>query len=96
MSNQTRINKRIENAELKFQEEQIQAAQAAEAITKAIAVVEEYRSELTDEQYSDVMARFEEQKQGITDFLLKARDKYANKLIALGNPVVELEPEDLP
>lgn len=96
MSNETRNNKRIANADIKFQKEQLQAAQAAEQLSKAIAVVEQYRDELTTAQYAEVMGRFEEQKQEISDYLLKARNNYASKLIALGNPVIELEPEDLP
>lgn len=87
----------IANSEEKFQKEQLQAATAAEQLSKAVAVVEQYREELTDLQYEEVMARFEEQKKEIEQFLLKARDKYAQKLKELGDPTLDfgLEDEDL-
>jgi hypothetical protein len=97
MSNDKRKTKWIANAEAKFQKEQLQAATAAEQLTKAVAVVEQYREELTDLQYKEVMERFEEQKKEIEQFLLKARDKYAKKLKELGDPTLDfgLEDEDL-
>lgn len=95
--NDKKTLKRIANAEEKFQKEQLQAASAAEQLTKAMAVVEQYREELTDLQYEEVMARFDEQKKEIEQFLLKARDKYAKKLKELGDPTLDfgLEDEDL-
>jgi hypothetical protein len=97
MSNDKRKTKWIANAEAKFQKEQLQAATAAEQLTKAVAVVEQYREELTDLQYKEVMERFEQQKKEIEQFLLKARDKYAKKLKELGDPTLDfgLEDEDL-
>lgn len=97
MSKDKKTLKRIANAEEKFQKEQLQAATAAEQLSKAVAVVEQYREELTDLQYEEVMARFEEQKKEIEQFLLKARDKYAQKLKELGDPTLDfgLEDEDL-
>ena len=97
MSNTKRINKRLANAEAKFQKEQLQAAMAAEQVSKAMAIVEEYRSELTDAQYNDVVAKFEAQKTEIEKFITKARDKYAKKLKELGDPSLDfgLEEEDI-
>jgi uncharacterized iron-regulated protein len=97
MSNTKRINKRLANAEAKFQKEQLQAAMAAEQVSKAMAIVEEYRSELTDAQYNDVVAKFEAQKTEIEKFITKARDKYAKKLKELGDPSLDfgIEEEDL-
>lgn len=97
MSNDKKVNKRLANAEAKFQKEQLQAATAADQLSKAIAVVEQYRDELTIQQYAEVMERFEEQKQELEKFLLKARDKYVKKLKELGDPTLDfgLETEDL-
>jgi len=97
MSNNKRTLKRIANAEAKFQKEQLQAAVAAEQLSKAMAVVQEYRHELTDAQYQDVMYKFEAQKNEIEKFLTKARDKYAVKLKELGDPTLDfgLETEDI-
>lgn len=91
MANDKKTAKYIENAELKFQEEQLKAATAAEQLSKAIATVEQYREELTDLQYSDVMKKFEEQKKDLEAFLLNARDKYVAKLKELGDPRINPE-----
>ena len=95
--NNKKVNKRLANAEAKFQKEQLQAAAAAEQLSKAMAVVEQYRDELTDAQYDDVMYKFDAQKTEIEKFLIKARDKYAKKLKELGDPTLDfgLEEEDL-
>ena len=92
-----KVNKYIENAELKFQKEQLQAATAAESLSKSIAVVEQYKEELTDLQYQDVMKKFEEQRKELENFLIRARDRYAKKLKELGDPSLNfgLEDEDL-
>jgi hypothetical protein len=92
-----KTQKYIENAELKFQKEQLQAATAAEQLSKSIAVVEQYKEELTDLQYQDVMKKFEEQKKELERFLMNARDRYAKKLKELGDPTLDfgLEDEDL-
>jgi acyl-CoA reductase-like NAD-dependent aldehyde dehydrogenase len=92
-----KLNKYIENAELKFQKEQLQAATAAEQLDKSIAVVEQYKEELTELQYSDVMKKFEEQRTEIAKFLITARDRYVKKLKELGDPTLDfgLEEEDI-
>jgi acyl-CoA reductase-like NAD-dependent aldehyde dehydrogenase len=92
-----KTQKYIENAELKFQKEQLQAATAAEQLSKSIAVVEQYKEELTDLQYQDVMKKFEEQRNELERFLINARDRYAKKLKELGDPTLDfgLEDEDL-
>jgi acyl-CoA reductase-like NAD-dependent aldehyde dehydrogenase len=92
-----KLNKYIENAELKFQKEQLQAATAAEQLDKSIAVVEQYKEELTELQYSDVMKKFEEQRAEIAKFLITARDRYVKKLKELGDPTLDfgLEEEDI-
>ena len=91
MANEKKTAKYIENAELKFQEQQLQAAAIAEKLSKAIATVEQYREELNDLQYSDVMKKFEEQKKELEAFVLNARDKYVTKLKELGDPRIDPE-----
>lgn len=91
MANEKKTAKYIENAELKFQEQQLQAAAIAEKLSKAIATVEQYKEELNDLQYSDVMKKFEEQKKELEAFVLNARDKYVAKLKELGDPRIDPE-----
>jgi len=91
MANEKKTSKYIENAELKFQQDQLKAASAAEQLNKAIATVEQYREELNDLQYSDVMKKFEEQKKELEEFILNARDKYVTKLKELGDPRIDPE-----
>ncbi len=93
--NDKKIKKYIENADLKFQKEQLQAATAAEQLTKSIAIVEQYKDELTDLQYEDVTKKFAEQKKEIEKFLITARDKYVKKLRELGDPRINPETGEL-
>jgi acyl-CoA reductase-like NAD-dependent aldehyde dehydrogenase len=95
MANEKKKEKQIQNAELKFQEEQLQAAAIAEKLSKAIATVEQYKEELTALQYSDVMKKFEEQKKELEAFVLNARDKYVAKLKDLGDPRINPETGEL-
>ena len=95
MVNEKKIKKYIENAELKFQKEQLQAATAAEQLTKSIAIVEQYKDELTELQYEDVTKKFAEQKKEIEKFLTTARDKYVKKLKELGDPRINPETGEL-
>jgi hypothetical protein len=83
MSNLKKKNKRVAHATMVWERDQLKIATAAEALTKAVAVVEQYRDELTDEQYTDVMAKFELQKEELQKFATKARDKYAKKMAEL-------------
>ena len=95
MANEKKLEKYILNADKKFEKEQLQAAVAAESLSKSIAVIEQYKHELTDLQYEDVMKKFEEQKKGIEEFLLSARDKYVLKLKELGDPRINPETGEL-
>ena len=78
------------HAEMVWEREQIAAAAAAEKLDKSMAVVELHKDELTEQQYTDVLKHFNEQRQEIKLFLLKARDKYVSKVNEFG-----LEQEDL-
>lgn len=86
--NDKKRQKRIAHAEIVFQRDQLRAATAAEQLNKAAATVEQYRGELTDAQFADVMAKMDEQKKDLEQFLLKARNKYVAKLKELGDPTL--------
>ena len=79
MSNKKK-DKRLAHANMVWERSQLKAAMAAEQIDKAIAAVEQYSDELTEEQLSDIKAQVEVQKKEIESFLIKERDKYAAKL----------------
>ena len=73
-------DKRLANATAKWEKEQLQAAFAAEQIDKSLAVIMQYKDELTDKQMEDVLEQTRVKKAEIEEFLLKARNKYAKKL----------------
>lgn len=80
----------VKKATKKWEEAQLQAAGAAEALSKAIAVVEAYKDELTPLQYADVQFKFDAQKKELEKFLLDARDKYVDAMDKLGlEPLTE-------
>jgi len=85
-----RKDKSRAHAEMVWERDQIAAATASEQLDKSLAVVELYKEELTEQQYTEVIKHFNEQKQEIKLFLLKARDKYTSKVVDFG-----LEQEDL-
>jgi acyl-CoA reductase-like NAD-dependent aldehyde dehydrogenase len=93
--NEKKIKKYIENAELKFQKEQLRAATAAEQLDKSILVIEQYKDELSELEYTDVMKRFEEQRNDLEKFLVTARNKYVKKLKDLGDPKINPETGEL-
>lgn len=78
--NEKKKDKQLSNATAKWEKEQLQAAVAAEQLDKALAVVLQYKDELTDKQLEDVLEHTRQQKAEIEKFLLKARNKYAAKL----------------
>lgn len=73
-------DKRLAHANMVWERSQLKAAMAAEQIDKAIAAVEQYGEELTEEQLLEIQAQVELQKKEIESFLIKERDKYAAKL----------------
>ncbi|CAB4124069.1 hypothetical protein UFOVP45_140 [uncultured Caudovirales phage] len=73
-------DKRLAHANMVWKREQLQAAMAAERVDKALAAVEQYQSELSDEDIEKIRLQAVQQRSEIEAFLLKARNKYANKL----------------
>jgi Spy/CpxP family protein refolding chaperone len=73
-------DKRLAHANMVWERSQLKAAMAAEQIDKAVAAVEQYADELSEQQIADIKAQVELQKKEIESFLIKERDKYAAKL----------------
>jgi hypothetical protein len=73
-------DKNLAHATSVWEKEQLQAAMAAEQIDKALAVIMEFKDELTEEQLAEVLEQTRLKKEELANFLLAARDKYAKKL----------------
>jgi hypothetical protein len=78
--NEKKKNKRLAHANMVWERAQLKAATVAEQIDKAIATVEQYKDELSEEQIEQIKSQVEVQQNEIKYFLLKERDKYAAKL----------------
>jgi hypothetical protein len=87
--------KYLANAEEKFQKEQLQAAAAAEALAKSIAVIEHNKEELDPDQWKHIAEAISNRTAEIQEFLTNARDKYAAKLKELGDPRINPETGEL-
>jgi hypothetical protein len=73
-------DKRLAHANMVWERSQLKAAIAAEQIDKAVAAVEQYRGELSEEQLEAIKVQVENQKKQIEAYLIGERDKYAAKL----------------
>lgn len=73
-------DKNLAHATRIWEEEQLAAASASAQLDKALEIIEENRNEITDEEYADLMVKFEERRADVVEFLMTARDKYAKKL----------------
>lgn len=73
-------DKRLAHANMVWERSQLKAAIAAEQIDKAAAAVEQYREELSEEQFAAIKVQVENQKKQIEAYLISERDKYAAKL----------------
>lgn len=89
-------DKRLAHATMVWEREQLQAAMAAETIDKALAVVMQYKDELTEEQVATVLEQTRNKKTELEAFLMKARDKYATKLDELQLEAVVQDRMDKP
>ena len=63
-----------------WERSQLKAAIAAEQIDKAVAAVEQYKEELSEEQFESIKLQVENQKKQIEAYLIAERNKYAAKL----------------
>ena len=73
-------DKRLAHANMVWERSQLKAAIAAEQIDKAVAAVEQYKEELSEEQFEAVKLQVENQKKQIEAYLIAERNKYAAKL----------------
>ena len=73
-------DKRLAHANMVWERSQLKAAIAAEQIDKAVAAVEQYKEELSEEQFEAIKLQVENQKKQIEAYLIAERDKYAAKL----------------
>jgi hypothetical protein len=73
-------DKRLAHANMVWERSQLKAAIAAEQIDKAVAAVEQYKEELSEEQFEAIKLQVENQKKQIETYLIAERNKYAAKL----------------
>jgi hypothetical protein len=73
-------DKRLAHANMVWERSQLKAAIAAEQIDKAVAAVEQYKEELSKEQFEEIKLQVENQKKQIEAYLIAERNKYAAKL----------------
>ena len=73
---QKRIEKTIAHARMVFAREQMATATFWNAIKDAEKTIEESKAELSDEDYTALKNKVEEQRQYAHDFLVTARDKF--------------------
>jgi ElaB/YqjD/DUF883 family membrane-anchored ribosome-binding protein len=80
MPNKKKLEKSIAHARMVWAREQMQAAQAMEKLEKAIEQIRENAESVTPEDLAVIEAKYEEQKERIEEFVLKARDKFVTKV----------------
>lgn len=62
-----------------WEQVQLDAAKAWANLDIAIEMIEESKSELTDEQYAEIQAKIEEQQKMIQDLLLEGKVVYISE-----------------
>lgn len=77
---QKKRDKRLAHAQMIWEREQLQAAQASQAIDQALEIMMKFKDELTEEQIEEALDQTRIKKAEIEKFILKARDKFATKL----------------
>lgn len=78
--NAKKLRKRMAHAEMVWEREQLKAAMIAEQLNKAIAAVEQYKDELTDEQINAVHEQVNIRRKELEEYVAAAKDKYLTKL----------------
>jgi hypothetical protein len=74
-------DQKLAAAESRWEAAQLQAANAQRELDYAIAVVEQGKSELTEEQLQTLEAQIQIQKDAIKDFLMKSHQVYKDALL---------------
>jgi hypothetical protein len=78
--NAKKLRKRMAHAEMVWEREQLKAAMIAEQLNKAIAAVEQYKNELTDEQITAVHEQVNIRRKELEEYVTAAKAKYLTKL----------------
>jgi len=78
--NAKKLRKRMAHAEMVWEREQLKAAMIAEQLNKAIAAVEQYKDELTEEQIAAVHEQVNIRRKELEEFVSAAKSKYLIKL----------------
>jgi hypothetical protein len=89
MNEKKRI-KNLEHAEYIYQKDQLKAAMMQEQVDKALAIIDQFKSELTAEEFEKAMKQADERANDIKVFLMEATARYAEKLKKLGDPTIDL------
>lgn len=76
--------KDVAHATMVWEREQLKAAMMVEQADKAIATIEQYQEELSEQELSDVRKHMEDRQKDIEQFLLNAKSKYVAKLAIYG------------
>jgi small-conductance mechanosensitive channel len=82
MTTEFKLKSKKEAAEARWEAAQLQAANAQRELDYAIAVVEQGKSELTEDQKTVIDAQIEIQRESIKDFLMKAHTVYQEAILA--------------
>jgi hypothetical protein len=93
--NNKKFNKSLAHAEMVYQREQIKAAIMREQLDKALAIVDQNKTEFSDEDYALLMEQLDKRREEIKEFLLKATNKYAKKLKDLGDPKIDFKTDEV-
>ena len=80
--NKEHLEQKMAAAEARWEAAQLQAANAKRELDYAIAVVDQGKSELTEEQLTTLDAQVEIQQQTIKDFVMKSHQVYTEAILA--------------
>lgn len=78
--NAKKLRKRMAHAEMVWEREQLKAAMIAEQLNKAIAAVEQYKDELSEEQINAVHEQVNLRRKELEEYVTNAKAKYLAKL----------------
>jgi acyl-CoA reductase-like NAD-dependent aldehyde dehydrogenase len=89
-------NKQLDFATTKWQNAQMAAAQAAETLDKALAVVLLHKDELSEAQIEEIYEQMRLKKDELKSFLIEEQRKYAEALDAVNLEAVVYDKDELP
>ena len=71
-------------AKMLWDKAQLRTATASEQLDKSMAVILQYKEEVSPEALQDALVQVEKQREDIKTYLLNERDKFAAKIEAIG------------